>query len=776
MTAEENGSVHTSEGGSSERSDSSERGDVTSQGAVSAQDASGAGAAVAPATSVAGDEAPASGGEPAGEGSEGDDSDEGEADEGAAAEGGAAEGQPGEGAKRKRRRRRRKKGGAPGESSAGQVAAEGAAGEGAPAEGAAPAAPKKEPHLPFARFFEGQARGDRRHAFAVGEVVAGRVQRVEHGASVIDLFGKATAFALANEPREVPMPAPGTEAVEPEEAEEASAGPDLSQVGGAAAHFEGAVGMPASESLPPPPAPEGEQPVGPGPDGVWGTADDEPASLEAADPARVGQAARELSAIGGPAEESSEQERAESSEAAAASEGASEGASEAGADAPEEAAAEEASPEEPEEEAPPLEVGTIFRGRVAAVAESGHVAIHNKLVTRADARAKLAKAREEHRRVWGLVYGFNRGGFDVLVEGVRAFCPVSGMTMEHLEDPETLLGHRVEFSVQQAKSGHQGIVVSRRSILEKEARKRAKELRRSLQVGQKLKGRVTQVRDFGVFVDLGGVEGLVHMSELSWDRSVRPADAAKPGDEVEVQVLRVTEPQGRKDRDGRIALSMKALAEDPWDLHLKGLEEGQARKGKITRTAEFGAFVELAPGVEGLLHVTELGRDLKHASERVKEGEEIHVVVERLDRKLRRISLSKMSEQDAKLFDEGQLETAGGGKVVRPGAHLKVKVDRVEPGGLHVQVEGVLGRRGRGFIPNAEMATERGTDHRKKFPPGTELDVKVIGTDRDGGLRLSRKALQQDEERRAIQDYRKDAARKGFGTFGDLLKSKLGKR
>ncbi|UJR80385.1 S1 RNA-binding domain-containing protein [Sandaracinus amylolyticus] len=678
--------------------------------------------------------------------------DAGEGDESEGEGEATAEGQPGaEGAKRKRRRRRRKKGA--GDTSAGQVAAEGATGEGAP-EGAQPQAPrepKKEPHLPFARFFEGRDRGDRRHAFSVGEIVAGRVQRVEHGASVIDLFGKATAFALANEPREVPMPAPGTEPAETEESEEAASA-NLAQVGDAAAHFEGAVGMPASEALPEAPAPEGEEPVGPGPDGIWGTADDAPAPVEAE---RVAAAAHELSAMGGPQEE-----------------GHPPSASEAGGvEAPEEAA-----PEAPEEEAPLLEVGTIFRGRVAAVAESGHVAIHNKLATRAEARLKLAKAREEHRRVWGLVYGFNRGGFDVLVEGVRAFCPVSGMTTEHLEDPETQLGRRLEFSVQQAKSGHQGIVVSRRSILEKEARKRAKELRRSLQPGQRLKGRVTQVRDFGVFVDLGGVEGLVHMSELSWDRAVRPSDAARPGDEVEVQVLRVTEPQGRKDRDGRIALSLKALAADPWDVHLQGLEEGQARKGKVTRTAEFGAFVELAPGVEGLLHVTELGRDLKHANERIKEGEEVFVVVERLDKRARRISLSKMSDADARAFQEGQLETGGGGKVVRPGANLKVKVERVESGGLHVQVEGVLGRRGRGFIPNVEMATERGTDHRKKFPPGTELDVKVIGTDRDGGLRLSRKALQQDEERRAIQDYRKDAARKGFGTFGDLLKSKLGKR
>ncbi len=279
------------------------------------------------------------------------------------------------------------------------------------------------------------------------------------------------------------------------------------------------------------------------------------------------------------------------------------------------------------------------------------------------------------------------------------------------------------------------------------------------------------------------------MSEVSWDRSVRTEQAAKVGDEVDVQVLRVggeAPLPRRREREGeappprvdrrmseRIALSMKAAQPDPWHTKLEGLAEGTAHKGKITRTTEFGAFVELVAGIEGLLHITELGRDLRHANERVKEGEDILVVIERIDIKGHRISLSRVSAEDAKAFVEGTLEAAASGKVLKPGTHLKVKVERVEVVGLHVQVEGVIGRRGRGFIPNAEMGTERGTDHRKKFPVGTEIDVKVIGIDRDGGLRLSRKGFAQDEERRAIQDYRREASQKGFGTFGDLLKSKL---
>ena len=156
----------------------------------------------------------------------------------------------------------------------------------------------------------------------------------------------------------------------------------------------------------------------------------------------------------------------------------------------------------------------------------------------------------------GLVFGFNRGGFDVLVYGMRAFCPVSAMALENIEDPAPLLGKWAEFHVQSAKSGNQGLVVSRRSILEKEARKRAKALLKSLEPGQVIKGRVTQVRDYGIFIDIGGIEGLAHQSELSWEHGVRPADIAKPGDELEVKVLKVHERENKREKPRpRVALA-----------------------------------------------------------------------------------------------------------------------------------------------------------------------------------------------------------------------------
>jgi small subunit ribosomal protein S1 len=438
-----------------------------------------------------------------------------------------------------------------------------------------------------------------------------------------------------------------------------------------------------------------------------------------------------------------------------------------------------AAPIAPEEPPPPLpSIGEIFRGRVGAVAESGHLAIVNRLVDLKAARKRVDQAREDRTRVLGLVYGFNRGGFDVLVDGLRAFCPASGMSLGPVDDPAEFVGRKLEFSVPPAKAGTHGLVVSRRAILEREARKHARERAKTLQLGERVRGTVTQVRDFGLFIDIGGgLEGMVHVSEMSWDRSQSPADVARVGDMLEAQIIRLPDRKEKKERHERIGLSLKAIAADPWDAHGDAVAEGRVFKGHITRVAEFGAFVEVAPGVEGLLHVSELGTNLQHARDGAKEGDEVWVLIERADKKARRLSLSKLSPANVASLESGELTPESfKGRAPKQGAALKVIVDRVESHGLFVQIEGVLGRKGRGYIPNAEMATERGTDHRRKFPVGTKLDAKIIGTDRDGGLKLSRKALLQDEEKRAVQDYRREASKQGLGTFGDLLRARLGEK
>lgn len=619
-------------------------------------------------------------GEDAGDDGEEADSDGGESD-GDAADGEAAGGEP---TKKKRKRKRKKK----------KPAA-------ATAEGAAEKRPQAFTHL-----FEGQARA---HAFRAGEVVAGIVERVEHGVIVVNLFGKATAFADELEPREIPMIEIAPVAVE--------------------AAQDDAEAVAAEEAL---------------------AAEEAVAEHEAA------QAEQEAEVAPSSAGE------VEAPEAQAASHD----------------EAEEEEPEElaPDEEAPPPEppaIGSIFRGRVGAVAESGHVVLVNRIIDVPAAKARVAAAREAKKRVRGVVYGFNRGGFDVLVEGIRTFCPAGGMTLGPVGDPNEHVGQKLEFTLPPMKGSGKSIIVGRRGILERELRKAAKQRLKDLKVGERITGAVTQVRDYGLLVELGdGLEGLVHQSEVSWSRTARTFDVAKVGDVVEVEVLRVQQAT-RKDRTGRVSLSMRKCQPDPWSAHAEALKPGAVHKGTVTRTAEFGAFILIAPEIEGLLHISELGdRNIKHAGEVLTVGDTIDVLVERVDREARRVSLSRLSASDVEAIAKGEFDPATAPKSLKPGNHVTVVVERVEQHGVLAQVKGVIGRRGRAYLPNRELSAE-GADRKKAYAIGKELTVKIIGIDRDGALKCSVKGMLVDEERRAVRDYRKEAAKAGFGTFGDLLRAKI---
>lgn len=686
---------------------------------------------------------------------------EGEGDE-------AAAGAPGEGApaKRKRRRRRKRKDG----TSAGDVAAaSGEGGEGKPEHAGHPGnagqhAKKKESHAPFAHRFTGAA-GNKRHAFAVGEVVAGRVQKVEYGVIVVDLFGKATAMADEYEPREIPvLPEPEPEPVATEAAATEAAAPEGSSahdaLEGQAAAAEAAA--PSTEEAPAAEVAAAPEVVVPQP---MAAAVEAPEAAQASDAGHVVHAEEattssgELHAADALHEEDSDDEDHDH-------------------DHDHDAAA---PPEPPIEKPEPPAIGAVFKGRVGAVAESGHIAILNRIIDTKAVREQLSQFREQHKRVHGMVFGYNRGGFDVLVEGLRAFCPASAMSLEDIAEPLEFVGKKLEFLLPASKAGSKDIIVSRRSILERLQRRKTKEFLRGLTPGQRFKGRVTAVRDFGLFVDIGGVEGLVHQSELSYAFGVKPNAVAKVGDEIEVQILRIGgEPNkqkesGKKERLTRVSLSVKALLPDPWDAHAEALSEGAIHKGKVVRAAEFGAFVEIVPEVEGLLHITELGRDLKHANQAVKEGDEIYVAIERIDRRARRISLSKLSPAEVQEFEAGGLtRDDAAARNLRQGQNVKIKIERIEPRCVFGRVTGTVGRRGRAFMPNSETGTERGTDLRKRFPIGSEVEAKIIGIDRDGSLKCSIKAMQIDEERQAVKNYRREAAKQGFGTFGDLLRAKLG--
>jgi len=420
------------------------------------------------------------------------------------------------------------------------------------------------------------------------------------------------------------------------------------------------------------------------------------------------------------------------------------------------------------------------------------------------ARLALAESARTGVPVEGTVSEVNKGGYSVEVAGVRCFCPMGQMDTRRIEDPATMLGKRLTFRVTEMR-GQRDVVLSRRVLLEEEAAEKAAKLRDRLKVGERFTGTVTSLRDFGAFVDIGGMEGLLHASEMGYGR-VRPADVVQPGQQVEVELIRI-DPPGPKDRTERLAFSMKGMVADPWETALVELVPGDIVQGTVQRVQPFGAFVQIVPGVDGLLHVSAFGRRIGHPSDVVRVGETVAVRVDVVDTVQRRLSLSYVSAEElASIVGEGAAaataaeskplklghtepvavseEAAAAAAQSAParrspesqsapavGSVLDVTVEKIEPFGLFVTWAA-----GRGLVPASELETPKGADLRKAFPVGTALRVAVLES-REGKVRLSAREAVRAEERneaRAWMQTQKPVSGKGFGTLADLL-GKAGK-
>lgn len=266
----------------------------------------------------------------------------------------------------------------------------------------------------------------------------------------------------------------------------------------------------------------------------------------------------------------------------------------------------------------------------------------------ADGRAELEQAHEHQIPVEGLVTAVNKGGVEVQVAGVRGFCPMSQLANRFVEDPSVFVGQRLQFRITRYESGRgaPNIVLSRRALLEEEAAAQAAETRTRLHEGAVMRGTVTSIKPYGAFIDLGGIDGMLPVSELSFARVESPGEVLSEGQTLDVQVLRI-EKTGDPKRPEKISLSLKALAEDPWDEVERRFTAGARVHGKVVRLQNFGAFIELLPGVEGLVHISELGagRRIQHPREVVRLGDEVEVEVLAVDRERRRISLSMASSR-----------------------------------------------------------------------------------------------------------------------------------
>lgn len=257
----------------------------------------------------------------------------------------------------------------------------------------------------------------------------------------------------------------------------------------------------------------------------------------------------------------------------------------------------------------------------------------------------LRQAYESGTPVEGKVGETNKGGFGIDLGGTRAFCPFSQIDVRRADDPTVFVGRTLKFKILEVSDDGRNVVVSRRAYLQSKRDDEARETRANLSLGDALSGVVTRLVPFGAFVDIGGIEGLVHISQISHQRVGDPSEVLQEGQTVQVKVLEIQNlGQGRSER---ISLSIKALASDPWPEAANGMTPGTDVEGEVTRLVDFGVFVQLQPGVEGLIHISELAnRRIVHPREVLNEGDKISVRVLDVDLSRRRISLSARQSAD----------------------------------------------------------------------------------------------------------------------------------
>ena len=283
------------------------------------------------------------------------------------------------------------------------------------------------------------------------------------------------------------------------------------------------------------------------------------------------------------------------------------------------------------------------------------------------AQAHLEEAFHAGIPVEGTVESEGKGGFVVRIGGsVRAFCPFSQMGLRRVENSEEYLGQSLSFLIIEFKEGGRNIILSRRRLLEEERAARKEELRKTLKVGDRIVGTVTSIQKFGAVVEIGGIEGLIPISEISWGQIDDIHSHLEPGREVEVVIKSLDW------ESDRYSLSLKDTLPDPWDQVPTHFPEGSLHQGVVARVMDFGAFVTLAPGIDGLVHISKLGagRRINHPREVVELGEQLEVQIEALDTEKKRISLvlpARGGEAEAGAGSSGEKSKEGRRKVKSAG-------------------------------------------------------------------------------------------------------------
>ena len=325
----------------------------------------------------------------------------------------------------------------------------------------------------------------------------------------------------------------------------------------------------------------------------------------------------------------------------------------------------------------------------------------------------LEKAYEEKETIIGVINGKVKGGFTVEVSNIRAFLPGSLVDVRPVRDTAHLEGKDLEFKVIKLDQKRNNVVVSRRAVIEAEGSAERDELLESLAEGQEVKGIVKNLTDYGAFVDLGGIDGLLHITDMAWKRVKHPSEIVNVGDEIQVKVLKF-------DRERtRVSLGMKQLGEDPWVAIANRYPEGSKLSGRVTNLTDYGCFVEIQEGVEGLVHVSEMDWTNKniHPSKVVNLGDTVEVLVLEIDEERRRISLGLKQcianpwEEFAKNFNKGD--------------KVSGKIKSITDFGIFIGLDGGID----GLVHLSDISWAGGEEAVRDYKKGDEITAIVLQVD-----------------------------------------------
>ncbi|AVJ32953.1 30S ribosomal protein S1 [Stenotrophomonas indicatrix] len=360
----------------------------------------------------------------------------------------------------------------------------------------------------------------------------------------------------------------------------------------------------------------------------------------------------------------------------------------------------------------------------------GETVLSREKAKRAMVWDELEEALEKNETITGRISGKVKGGFTVDIKDVRAFLPGSLVDVRPVRDPAYLEGKELEFKLIKLDRKRNNVVVSRRAVVESEHSEEREQLMDKLQEGAILKGVVKNLTDYGAFVDLGGIDGLLHITDMAWKRVRHPSEVVNVGDELDVRVLKF-------DRErNRVSLGLKQLGEDPWDNIARRYPANSRVFGKVSNVTDYGAFVEIEPGVEGLVHVSEMDWTNKNVnpSKVVQVGDEVEVMVLDVDEERRRISLG-MKQVAANPWETFAATHKKGDKV-------SGQIKSITDFGIFIGLDG--GIDGLVHLSDISWATT-GEDIVRNFKKGDNLDAVVLAVDPERErISLGVKQLEQD--------------------------------